>query len=60
MTGIIQLIGAVLQLAFLILKNKFERDAAEKARKDALHVEASQAIAIHDLSAVTAVFDKLR
>lgn len=60
MTGIVTIISAVLQLVYLVLKNKFEADAAERTRKDVLHVEASQAIKSGNLSAITATFDKLR
>lgn len=60
MTAWITIIGAVFQLITMILKNMFEKDAAERARKDALHVEATTAIKSGDLSAITTVFDKLR
>ncbi len=60
MTGIIAIISAILQLAVMVLKNKFEKDAEEKARKDALHAQASDAIKSGDLSAITTIFDKLR
>lgn len=53
-------IGAFLQLLYLIFKNKFEKDADEKARKDALHAEAMDAIKNGDLSKYTSVFDQLR
>ena len=58
--GIIAIISSVLQLIYLILKNKAEKDVKEKARKDALHQEAANAIKSGDLSAINNVFDKLR
>lgn len=53
-------IGAVINLVFLILKNIGEKDAEEKKKKEALHAEAMEAIKSNDKSRVTAVFDKLR
>lgn len=60
MTGIVQLISAAFQLFYLIMKNKFERDADERARKDALHAQASDAIKSGNTSLVNNLFDKLR
>ena len=56
----VAIISAAFQILFLILKNKFEKDAAERARKDALHGEAITAIKANDLSAINSVFDRLR
>lgn len=53
-------ITVVAQLIALIVKNYFENDAKEKARKEALHAEAKEAISSGDKSRITAIFDKLR
>lgn len=53
-------IGAILQIVFLFLKDRFEKDAAERARKDILYAEAKTAIANRDLSGITASLDGLR
>jgi len=37
-------IGTIIQIIFLFLKNKFEKDTDEKARKEALKKEAQDAI----------------
>lgn len=53
-------VTVVAQLIALIIKNYFENDAKEKARKEALHAEAKEAIKSGDLSRINGVFDKLR
>ena len=53
-------ISAVLQILYLIFKNKFERDAEERKRKEALSGEATTAIVNRDLSAINSVLGKLR
>lgn len=60
MIVILTVISGFFQLVYLILKNKFEKDAIEKARKDALHAEASEAIKSGDLSRINSVFDRMR
>lgn len=56
----IQLIGAVIQIIFLILKNKFEKDAEIRKKKEELHNEAKSAVSSGDLSRINAVIDRLR
>ena len=53
-------ISAALQLMVIILQNKFDKDKAEQARKEALYAEAKAAIASGDKSSITSVFDRLR
>ena len=60
MTSIISLIGAVLQVVFLILKNKFEKDEAVRKQKEAMRAETEDAIKSRDLSRINSCIDKLR
>jgi len=60
MIGIVQLISAALQLLYLIFKNKFERDADQRARKEALHAQAATAIKTGNLTLINNLFDQLR
>ena len=53
-------IASVLQILYLILKNKFEKDSEEKAKKKVLYEEAKTAIVSRDPSQLTGVLDKLR
>ena len=55
-----QVVAGVIQIIFLVLKNKFEKDAEEKKRKEALYAEARTAIKERNLSAITSVLDGLR
>jgi outer membrane protein assembly factor BamD (BamD/ComL family) len=54
------IIAAALHIVFLFLKNSFEKDAVERRRKEELYDEAKQAVTSGNLSAINAVFDKLR
>lgn len=56
----LQVIGAIIQILFLILKNKFEKDAEIKKKKEELHEEAKSAISTGDMSRINALIDKLR
>ena len=53
-------IGGVIQIIFLVLKNKLERDAEIKKRKEDLDVEIKDAIKSRDVNAIDAVIRKLR
>lgn len=53
-------IAGVLQIVLIVLKNYFERDAEEKARKDALRTAATEAIKSGDLSRINSVIVSLR
>lgn len=53
------IIGA-LQIVFLLLKNKLERDEEIKKKKEALREEATSAIKAGDLSRINGVINKLR
>lgn len=55
-----QVAAALIQLIYLFTKNKFEKDAEERKRKDALYVEAKKAIADRDTSSITRIFDSVR
>lgn len=52
-------IGAVIQLFCIFLKNKFEKDAEERKRKDDLYVEAKEAVKNRDASAITSILDRM-
>lgn len=58
--NILAIIGTALQVIFLLMKNRFERDEEERKRKEALHGEAKEAIKTNDLSRINALLDKLR
>lgn len=53
-------ITAVLQIIYLIFKNRFEKDAEEKEKKRLLYEEAKGAIASRDVSRINNVLGKLR
>ncbi|MEK7180216.1 MAG: hypothetical protein AAB706_01965 [Patescibacteria group bacterium] len=53
-------ISSVIQIIFLLLKNKFEKDADLKKKKEELHVEAKKAIISGDVSRINMLVTKLR
>lgn len=53
-------IVAVLNIFYLLLKNKFEKDADEKKRKEALYAQAKSAISSGDISRINNVLVSLR
>lgn len=53
-------ISGAIQIIYLLLKNKFERDEAERKRKEALHAEANQAIKSGDVSRINDIVSRLR
>lgn len=55
-----QIIAAILEIIYLLLKNKFERDHETKQAKIALEDEARLALKNRDRGAIIAVLDKLR
>lgn len=57
---ILQFLGAVAQVVFLFLKNKFEKEADLKAKKEELHKDAVEAIKERNTSKLITVIDKLR
>lgn len=56
----IALLSAVLQIIYLLLKNKFEKNTEEKKRKEDLHEKASEAIKSCDTSRIIGILDQLR
>jgi len=54
-----QVLGAVIQIVLLILKNKFEKDADRKKKNEELHKDAVVAIKNRDASSLNAVLNKL-
>ena len=55
-----QVIGGVIQIIFLLLKNKMEKDAEVKKKREELADEAKKAIGSRDVSAINNVIVKLR
>ena len=53
-------ISGALQLIFLILNNYFEKDKAEKKRKEDLHEKLKDAIKRGDSNAVNDLLSQLR
>jgi len=56
----IQIISAVIQIIFLIMKDKFERDAEKRKIREVLHDEAKTAIKNRDASAINSVLTRMR
>jgi hypothetical protein len=54
------LISGVLQLIFLILKNKYNQDEDDKKRKEELHVEWADAVKSGDTKRINDMLLKLR
>ena len=55
-----QIIAGVIQVIYLLLKNKFEKDAEVRKKREELHAEATKAIKSRDISAVNSIINKLR
>lgn len=55
-----QAIAAIIQLVYLLLTKKFEKDEEAKKRKDELHAEAKEAIRSGDTSRIIGVIDRVR
>lgn len=53
-------ISGVVQIIFLILKNKFEKDEVKRKAKEALHAEVGEAIKSHNVSRINVLIGKLR
>ena len=56
----LNVIGAILQIIFLIFKNKFEKDAKKKEEKDALSKEANEVIKSGDISKLSSLIVRMR
>ena len=56
----LMVLGSILQLAFLILGNKYQNDTKEKARKEDLHAKLAEAIKNRDAVGVNDIFNQLR
>ena len=56
----VAIISGVIQIIYLLLKNKFEQDEVEKKRKESLHAEVKEAILSHDAVAIHTVIKQLR
>lgn len=54
-----QLIPLIFQLITMILKNKFEKDALEKIRKEDLHAKLADAIKRHDTAGINDILSIL-
>lgn len=58
--SLLAVIGAGIQLAFLLLSNWFKYADEKKAERKTLYESGKKALADRDASALTAVFDGLR
>lgn len=56
----IKLILAVINMVFLLLSAKFNKDAEDEKKKKELHDEAKEAIKSGDLARINGVIGKLR
>lgn len=54
------IIGAVVQLVFLILSNKVSKDTEEKEKHEAIAKELKEAVRDNDNARITLVLEKLR
>lgn len=54
-----QIISSAMQITYLLLKNKFEKDELEKKRKEGIYVEFKEALKNLDSAAIDSVFRKL-
>ena len=56
----IGIISGIIQIICLLIKNKFEKDAELKKKKEDLHGEAKDAILSRDVRNINALLNKLR
>ena len=56
----IALITGIIQLVFLILKNKFEENSTERKRKEELHKDWVDAVKSGDKSRIHSIIERLR
>ena len=55
-----EIIKGILAILFLVLKNKFEKDAKKKEEKNALSREVDDAVFSGDISRINVILGKLR
>jgi len=55
-----QVAVCVLQIVYLIMKNKFEKDAELKKKKEELYVEAKEVLKSGDASRIVGLADRMR
>ena len=53
-------IAGIIQIIMLVLKNKFEKDAEVRKKREALSDQAKEAIKSRDASSINIVINKLR
>ena len=53
-------ITGIIQIIFLLIKNKFEKDAELKKKKEELHAEVKDVIASRDVSRINDLIQRLR
>lgn len=56
----LSIISGVIQIIFLILKNKFEKDSELRKKKEELHAEAKEAIKSGDVSRINDLINRLK
>ena len=55
-----QVVVAILQIIYLVMKNSFEKDAQKRKQKEEMYVEAKEAVKSRDPSRIVGVVDRLR
>lgn len=53
-------ISGIIQIIFLIMKNKFEKDEELKKKKEALYVEAKDLLKNRDVSGINDLLGRMR
>ena len=53
-------IAGIIQIIYLLIKNKFEKDEELKKKKEGLYVEAKEAIKSRDVSRINGLLGRLR
>ena len=53
-------ITGIIQIIYLLIKNKFEKDEELKRKRENLHAEAKEAIKSRDVSSINILLGKLK
>ena len=55
-----QVVAGIVQIIFLFLKNKFEKDEELKKKKEEMYNEAKSAIQARDISRINSLIGRMR
>lgn len=55
-----QVVAGVLQIIYLFMKNKFEKDSEIRKQKDDMYVEIKEAVKSRDVSKLNSCIQRLR